>query len=86
MKQTMLPFYTPSICRYVPVPDLYWANTASKGPVQARYWQLMACLQGSYTKTYVLCPFHGKLFITDVWPRYKLDYASHHMKDIIRLE
>jgi len=30
----------------VPVPGLYGANAASIGPVQARYWQLMACLQG----------------------------------------
>ena len=24
----------------------YWADAASIGPVQARYWQQMACLQG----------------------------------------
>jgi len=24
----------------------YWADAASIGPVQAQYWQLMACLQG----------------------------------------
>ena len=30
----------------MPVPGKYWANAASIGPVQARYWQLMACLQG----------------------------------------
>ena len=37
------PLYT---YRYVPVPGLYWADAVSIGPVQARYWQLMACLQG----------------------------------------
>jgi len=31
----------------VPVPGLYWADAASIGPVQARYWQLTAWLQGS---------------------------------------
>ena len=30
----------------MPVPGLYWADAGSIGPVQARYWQLMACLQG----------------------------------------
>ena len=31
----------------MPVPGLYWADAARIGPVQARYWQLMACLQGN---------------------------------------
>ena len=31
----------------MPVPGLYWADAASIGPVQARYWQLMACLQSA---------------------------------------
>jgi len=35
-------------CRYVPVPGLYWADAASIGTVQARYWQRMACLQSIY--------------------------------------
>jgi len=26
----------------VPVPSLYWADTASIGPVQARYWQMVS--------------------------------------------
>jgi len=29
------------------VPDLYWADAASIGSVQARYWQPIACLQAS---------------------------------------
>ena len=28
------------------VPGLYWSDAGSIGPVQARYWQLTACLQG----------------------------------------
>ena len=36
----------PQTCSYMPVPGLYWADAASSGPVQARYWQLRACLQG----------------------------------------
>jgi len=34
----------------VPVPGLYWTDAASIGQVQARYWQPMACLQGSQNK------------------------------------
>ena len=49
-----LPLYT---CRYMPVPDLYLADAASIGPVQARYWQLLACLQGIT----VLCDAVGNL-------------------------
>ena len=37
---------TPLTRRYVPVPGMYWADAASIGPVQARYWQPMASLQG----------------------------------------
>ena len=29
----------------MPVPGLYWADAASIGPVQARFWQLMTFLQ-----------------------------------------
>ena len=29
-----------------PVLGLYWAESGSIGPVQARYWQLTACLHG----------------------------------------
>ena len=35
------------------VPDLYWADAASIGPVQARYWHLPACLQGYFCLDYV---------------------------------
>ena len=30
----------------MPVPGLYWADAASIGPVQARYWQLTPHFQG----------------------------------------
>ena len=43
------PSYT---CPYMPVPRMYWADAASMEPVQARYWQLIACLQGP---SYTLC-------------------------------
>jgi len=31
----------------MPVPGLYWADAASIGPVPARYWHIMVCLQGT---------------------------------------
>ena len=38
----------------MPVPGLYWADAASIGPVQARYWQLMAYLHGPSFPTILL--------------------------------
>ena len=40
----------------MPVPGLYWSDAASIGPVQARYWQLMACLQGLLITTIIGSP------------------------------
>ena len=34
----------------MPLPGMYWAYAASIGPVQARYWHLIACLQGTHSK------------------------------------
>ena len=48
----------------MPVPGRYWSDVPSIGPVQARYWQLMACLQTVYIQIQQLldrlnpCP-HG---------------------------
>ena len=46
----------------LPVPGLYWAIAASIGPVQARYWHLMAWLQGA--KINWLC---GHIELLTVW-------------------
>ena len=49
------------LCPYVPEPGRYWADTASIGPVLARFWHEKACLQG-HSRTMIDFFFTGSVF------------------------
>ena len=66
---------------------MYWADAASIGPVQARYWQLMACLQG-YSRDMLnnVCETpNGKKPIIELmmtWSNYAYRYTTLYLINI----